>query len=154
GTRAMSGSEAISLTKRSIAALPSSMPSSMLTSMICAPASTCWRATATAAAKSPALIRSRNFAEPVTLVRSPTLTNSDPGPMLRGSRPERRSISLGASACGQRARLLRTHMLGDVRDVIRSGATAAADDIDQPRTGELFENAGRFVRLLVVLAEG
>jgi hypothetical protein len=31
-----------------IAATPSSMPSSMLTSMICAPFSTCWRATASA----------------------------------------------------------------------------------------------------------
>ena len=43
GTRVMSGSLAISLTKRSIAATPSIMPSSMLTSMTCAPASTCWR---------------------------------------------------------------------------------------------------------------
>ena len=45
GTRQMSGSVAISLMKRSIAATPSIMPSSMLTSMTCAPASTCWRAT-------------------------------------------------------------------------------------------------------------
>jgi hypothetical protein len=37
GTRAMSGSEAIRLRKRTIAALESSMPSSMLMSMICAP---------------------------------------------------------------------------------------------------------------------
>ena len=43
GTREMSGSLAISLTKRSIASTPSIMPSSMLTSMTCAPASTCWR---------------------------------------------------------------------------------------------------------------
>ena len=48
GTREMSGSLAISLTKRSIAATPSIMPSSMLTSMTCAPASTCWRATESA----------------------------------------------------------------------------------------------------------
>ena len=45
GTRLMSGSLAISLTKRSIAATPSIMPSSMLMSMTCAPFSTCWRAT-------------------------------------------------------------------------------------------------------------
>ncbi len=45
GTRLMSGSLAMSLTNRSIAATPSIMPSSMLTSMICAPFSTCWRAT-------------------------------------------------------------------------------------------------------------
>ena len=45
GTRLMSGSLAISLRKRSIAATPSIIPSSMLTSMTCAPLSTCWRAT-------------------------------------------------------------------------------------------------------------
>ena len=38
GTRLMSGSVATSLRKRSIAATPSSIPSSMLTSMTCAPA--------------------------------------------------------------------------------------------------------------------
>ena len=50
GTRAMSGSAAISFRKVSIASSASSRPSSMLTSMICAPFSTCWRATSTAAA--------------------------------------------------------------------------------------------------------
>ena len=50
GTRAMSGSAAISLRKVVIASSASSRPSSMLTSMICAPFSTCWRATSTAAA--------------------------------------------------------------------------------------------------------
>ncbi len=45
GTRLMSGSLAMSLMKRSIAATPSIIPSSMLTSMTCAPFSTCWRAT-------------------------------------------------------------------------------------------------------------
>ena len=50
GTREMSGSLAISLRNRSIAATPSSMPSSMLTSTTWAPASTCWRATVRAAA--------------------------------------------------------------------------------------------------------
>ena len=45
GTRQMSGSLPISRTKRRIAARPSIMPSSMLMSMICAPLSTCWRAT-------------------------------------------------------------------------------------------------------------
>ena len=41
GTRQMSGSVATSLRKRSIAATPSIIPSSMLTSMTWAPASTC-----------------------------------------------------------------------------------------------------------------
>ena len=48
GTRLMSGSPAISLVKRSMAATPSIMPSSMLTSMTWAPASTCWPATESA----------------------------------------------------------------------------------------------------------
>ena len=46
GTRLMSGSEATSLRNRSIAATPSIMPSSMLTSMTWAPFSTCCAATA------------------------------------------------------------------------------------------------------------
>ena len=50
GTRAMSGSAAISFRKVVIAVSESSRPSSMLMSMICAPLSTCWRATSTAAA--------------------------------------------------------------------------------------------------------
>ena len=45
GTRLISGSAAISLVNRSIAATPSIMPSSMLMSMTCAPTSTCCRAT-------------------------------------------------------------------------------------------------------------
>src|SRR3546814_17387391 len=46
----------------------------MLTSMTCAPFSTCWRATSTAAMKSSTRISFLNAAEPVTLVRSPMLT--------------------------------------------------------------------------------
>ena len=41
GTRQMSGSEAIRFKKRTMAAWLSSMASSMLMSMICAPFSTC-----------------------------------------------------------------------------------------------------------------
>ena len=48
GTRAISGSAAISFRKVVIAYSASSRPSSILTSMICAPFSTCWRATSTA----------------------------------------------------------------------------------------------------------
>ena len=49
GTRAMSGSAAIRLRNVVIAFSESSRPSSMLTSRICAPVSTCWRATSSAA---------------------------------------------------------------------------------------------------------
>ena len=45
GTRQMSGSLATSFRKRSMAATPSIIPSSMLTSMTWAPLSTCWTAT-------------------------------------------------------------------------------------------------------------
>ena len=49
GTRAISGSAATRFRKRTIAASESSMPSSMLTSITCAPLVTCWRATSSAA---------------------------------------------------------------------------------------------------------
>ena len=88
GTRAISGSPAIRFRKRTIAALLSSMASSMLMSMTCAPFSTCCRATDNACSNSPfRIIRAKAF-EPVTLVRSPTLTNSAPSPISTGSRPE------------------------------------------------------------------
>ncbi len=48
GMRAMSGSDMIRLRKRVIAFSESIRPSSMLTSRICAPLATCWRATSTA----------------------------------------------------------------------------------------------------------
>ena len=48
GSRAMSGSAASRFKNRRIATTPSSMPSSMHTSRMLAPPSTCWRATATA----------------------------------------------------------------------------------------------------------
>ena len=50
GTREMSGSAAMRLRKVSMAFSESSMPSSMLTSSMLAPLSTCWRATSSAAA--------------------------------------------------------------------------------------------------------
>ncbi len=79
GTRAMSGSPAIRFRKRTMAAWLSSMASSMLMSMICAPFSTCWRATASACSNSPFRIMRAKALEPVTLVRSPMLTNSESG---------------------------------------------------------------------------
>src|SRR5437867_6166064 len=86
----MSGSPAIMCRNFTIAALESSIASSMLTSMICAPFCTCWRATSTAAAKSPARISLANAREPVTLARSPTLTNNESSSMVSGSRPAKR----------------------------------------------------------------
>ena len=90
GTRAISGSLAIRFRKRTIAALLSSIASSMLMSMTWAPFSTCWRATASASSNWPFRIRRANAFEPVTLVRSPMLTNSEPSPISTGSRPDSR----------------------------------------------------------------
>ena len=94
GTRAISGSPAIKLRKRSMASLDSSMPSSILISMIWAPFSTCSRATSKAVVKSSSTIRRLKRAEPVTLVRSPTLTNSESVSILNGSRPDKRQARL------------------------------------------------------------
>ena len=66
------------------------MASSMLTSIICAPPSTCWRAMASAFSYSPLRISSAKRGEPVTLVRSPMLTKFVSGRMTSGSRPLKR----------------------------------------------------------------
>ena len=92
GTRAMSGSAATRLRKSIIAFSESIRPSSMLTSMIWAPLTTWSRATSSAATRSPSLISLRKRAEPVTLVRSPTLTKGMSGDSVKGSRPDRRII--------------------------------------------------------------
>ena len=61
GTRLISGSEAISFRKSAINCSDSSMPSSIQMSIICAPFSTCWRATSSAASRSSSsLINFRN----------------------------------------------------------------------------------------------
>ena len=64
------------------------MPSSMLTSIRLAPPRTCSAATCAASAKLPLLIRRANFAEPVTLVRSPIIWKLLSGRMVSVSRPE------------------------------------------------------------------
>ncbi len=90
-----------------MAALLSSMASSMLMSMTWAPFSTCWRATASASSKRPFRIIRANALEPVTLVRSPMLTNKLPAPMVTGSRPASFMGGMGTAcdmarpACGR-----------------------------------------------------
>ena len=88
GTREISGSEAIKFKKVRIASTPSSMPSSILTSITCAPFSTCCRATDNASSNLFSLTSRANLAEPVTFVRSPTLMKSPPSCRLKGSRPD------------------------------------------------------------------
>ena len=77
GTLEISGSEAIKFKKRDIAALESNMPSSILISITCAPASTCKRATSKASSYNSSLIKRLKRSDPVTLVRSPTLVNNE-----------------------------------------------------------------------------
>ena len=71
-------------------------PSSMFTSIACAPFSTWLRATPSAVSKSSSRMRRAKRGEPVTLVRSPTLTKRESGAMFRGSRPASRVIGGGA----------------------------------------------------------
>ena len=66
----------------------SSMPSSMLTSMMLAPPRTWSSATLAAPAQSSAFTSRSNFFEPVTLVRSPIIWKLLSGRITNGSRPD------------------------------------------------------------------
>ena len=72
----MSGSDCTRFRNFVIAATPSSIPSSMHTSMIGAPFSTCCFATASASSYCPPRMSCLNFGDPATFVRSPILMNS------------------------------------------------------------------------------
>ena len=89
GTLAISGSPATRFKNFVIVLSESSSPSSMLMSMICAPASTCCRAILSAPSKSPSRIALENLGLPVILLRSPTLTKFVSGRITNGSRPEK-----------------------------------------------------------------
>ena len=83
----MSGSDAIKFKNLTIASFPSNIPSSILTSRICAPPSTWSRATSRASSNLSSFINRRNFREPVTLVLSPIFTKLVSGVTSNGSRP-------------------------------------------------------------------
>ena len=124
----------------------------MLTSMTWAPFSTCWRATPSASSNWPLRIRRANAFEPVTLVRSPMLTKSDPSPSShrleagelegrrRPPRGHRRPASPNA-ALGPTRGAIAADALGDQRDVLGRRAAAAAGDVEEARPGELLEQA-------------
>jgi hypothetical protein len=78
----------------------------MFTSSRFAPLRTCSSATPTAASQSPAFTSFRNFAEPVTLVRSPIIWKFESGRIVIASMPEKCvSASRGcASGRGGRSR--------------------------------------------------
>ena len=88
GILAMSGSEATKFKKYFMAFSASSMPSSILISMICAPFSTWCRATDSASSYFSLIIKFANTFEPVTFVRSPTFTNKESSLIKNDSSPE------------------------------------------------------------------
>ena len=87
GMRAISGSLCNKFKKVVMAFTPSSKASSMFTSRICAPLSTCCLATDNASSYLFSLIRRANFFDPVTLVLSPTFTKLVSGLITSGSNP-------------------------------------------------------------------
>ena len=150
GRRAASGSVAIRLRKVVIACSASSRSASMFTSSRFAPPRTCSSATATPPWKSSASTSRRNFAEPVTFVRSPTMTKPVSGPTMNGSRPEKRGSREGSGTWrgGSPSTARR-----DLARVLRRRPAAAADEIDETVLGECTQEPARIPRLLVVEPE-
>ena len=68
-----------------------------------------------------------------------------------GSRPDSRSAGADLRRNAGRQSL---DGLGNVGDVVGRGAAAAADEVDETAVGEVAQDRGGLVRLLVVLAEG
>ena len=123
----------------------SSMPSSMLTSMMLAPPRTWSIATAAAPAQSLALTSRSNFFEPVTLVRSPIIwklrVRPDDQRLESGEARQPAPLILDApiaSCLSARGRSPST-ACSDRADVIRRRAAAAADDVDEAAFGELVD---------------
>ena len=88
GKRAISGSDINKFRNWGIIFTPSIIPSSMLISKICAPPSTCSRATEIASSNFSSRIKRANFFDPVTLQRSPILTNLVNSVISKGSKPD------------------------------------------------------------------
>ena len=91
-----------------------------------------------------------NLAEPVTLVRSPTLTKGMSLVSVKGSRPESMHQR---PVLGTAARRMPADRFGDGADMLRRRAAAAADDIDQAFARELLDLGRHEVGALVILAE-
>src|SRR5574340_608575 len=105
------------------------------------------------------MISFANARDPVTLVRSPTLTKSESSPIASGSRPARRSTrDSGNESLRCRAREAprrdARHRGGDRANVVGSGPAAAADEVDEPGARELAEQARSRLGSLVVAGVG
>ena len=151
GTFAMSGSDAIRLRNVVIASTPSIRPSSMLTSMICAPFSTCCE---------------RDFERLAVLVVLDQATElgraGDVGALAdvderdvvgERERLETGEFEAGASRVGTSRGALASTDFGDRGDVRRRGAAATADDVEQAGLGELADERCGLGGCLVVAAE-
>ena len=87
GILAISGSDIIKLRNLTIIDFESIRPSSMLTSIILAPLSACWRAIFNASSNLFSLINFANLGDPVIFVRSPTITKLYVSSTFSGSSP-------------------------------------------------------------------
>ena len=101
GSFEISGSEAMKFKNVFIATWASSIPSSMFTSMPCAPPSTWSRATDNASSYLSSRMSRRNFFEPVTFVRSPMFMKFESGLKVTASSPlSRRKGSITGISLG------------------------------------------------------
>ena len=151
GTVAMSGSAAMRRRNRVIAATPSSIASSMLTSIIWAPFVTCSRAMSTASSSAPSAISRANLREPGD-VRP--LADVDEG--VAGRRDHHRLEAREAGRPGRLGDLARRQAGdrgGDRGDVLGRRAAAAAGDVEQAVPRPLAERLGHLLGRLVVAAE-
>ncbi len=150
GIRATSGSVAIRFRNVVIARSPSSRSASMLTSSRFAPPRTCSSATSTACCQSPLSTSPRKRAEPVTFVRSPTMTNAVSSVTVNGSSPLNRERWI---ASGQHPRRDALHLVCNLSNMLWCRAAAAADGVDEAVTSEAREQVARLLCRLVVATE-
>ena len=151
GTREMSGSEATRCRKRCITAAESSRPSSMFTSMICAPSSTCCRATFSAVSNSPSLISRRKRAEPGDVG---ALADVDEQRGRVDGAGLQTGQATGCRALRHDARRLVGHRIADRADVFRGGTAAATDDVQMPVSRPLADFLGNLLGGFVITTEG
>ncbi len=105
----------------------------MFTSRTFAPPRTCSSATSTAPAKSPASIRRRKRADPVTFVRSPISTK--PVSAVELERLEAAQTRARGRCCGATRGAQAGDRRGDRRGVRGRRAAAAAGDVQEPVLG-------------------
>ena len=130
GTRAMSGSAASRFRNVRIAATESSRPSSMLTSRIWAPPSTCWRAIVE---RLVVLAGEHELREARRARDVRALADVDEVRVRAGSRAGRGPRSgVSGATCGRTRGRDPAHGSGDRADVRRRRAAAAADEVHEP----------------------